>query len=97
MDAEEFVVRNLTDQATAFTQVADAMRTKLLSLPDAERAEVEQASRILRKMRASRAAGLDPHSDARQDTGGDLAGDRPLLPLTVANSADNARGSQDTA
>lgn len=64
------------------------MRTKLQSLPDAERAEVEQASSILRKMRASRAAGLDPH----QDTGGDLAGDRPLLPLTVANSADHAPG-----
>lgn len=67
MDADEFVVRNLADQASAFTQVAASMREKLAALPDAERAEVEAASAILRKLRASR----------------DLSGGHTLLPLTV--------------
>lgn len=60
MDADNFVVRNLADQAAAFTQVATAMRNKLQALPDAERAEVEQASTILRKMRAGRSHTLLP-------------------------------------
>ena len=68
IDADDFVVRNLTDQATAFSQVADAMRAKLQSLPETERAQVEQASALLRKARA----------------GSDLTGGRPLLPLAVA-------------
>lgn len=67
MDADDFVVRNLADQADAFTHVATSMRDKLDALPAAERAEVEQASAVLRKVRASR----------------DLAGGRTLLPLTV--------------
>jgi len=67
IDADDFVVRNLTDQATAFGQVAEAMRTELQSLPETERAQVEQASALLRKARA----------------GSDLTGGRPLLPLTV--------------
>lgn len=67
IDAEDFVLRNLTDQAVAFGQVAAAMRTKLHSLPETARAELEQASALLRKARA----------------GGDLRGGRPLLPLTV--------------
>lgn len=33
IDAEDFVLRNLTDQATAFGQVAAAMRAKLQALP----------------------------------------------------------------
>jgi hypothetical protein len=67
MDVDDFVIRNLTDQATAFTQIATAMREKVRDLPEAERAEVESASAILRKVRASR----DPSAG------------RPLLPLTV--------------
>ncbi|HTZ44882.1 MAG TPA: site-specific integrase [Jatrophihabitans sp.] len=73
MDADEFVVRNLADQAAAFGQVAEAMRSKLQSLPEAERVEVEQASVLLRKVRAGRS--LD----------GNLSGGRPLLPLTATS------------
>jgi integrase len=70
MDTDEFVVRNLADQVTAFTQVAATMREKMQNLPEAERAEVEQASAVLRKLRA----------------GGDVSGGHRLLPLTVKDT-----------
>jgi hypothetical protein len=60
MGVEEFVTRNLTDQSTAFTHVADTMREKLATLPDTERVEVEQAGAVLRKLRAARAYPLLP-------------------------------------
>jgi hypothetical protein len=78
MNADDFVVRNLADQATAYAQVADTMRDKLQTLPAAERAEVEHASTVLRKMRAGR----HQHSNLV----GDLVGDRTLLPLTVKDT-----------
>ena len=53
MDVDAFVVRNLDEQITAFGQVAATMRHTLDALPADERAEVEQASRILRKARAA--------------------------------------------
>jgi hypothetical protein len=56
IDADEFVIRNLTDQITAFTDVADRMRQHLHQLPQVERAEVEEASKVLRRSRAPRAA-----------------------------------------
>ena len=68
MDADEFVVRNLADQADAFAGVAVVMRDKLQALPDTERAEVEEASILLRKVRAGRDAGREHKS----------------LPLTIA-------------
>jgi len=52
MDVDAFVVRNLDEQITAFGQVAATMRRTLEALPADERAEVEEASRILRKARA---------------------------------------------
>jgi integrase len=52
MDAAEFVITSLTAQITAFEQVADRMRRRLTALPTAERAEIEEASTILRKARA---------------------------------------------
>jgi len=54
MDVGSFVTRNLDEQITAFNQVAATMRHTLDSLPADERAEVEQASRILRKARAAK-------------------------------------------
>jgi integrase len=71
MDVDDFVVRNLADQANAFTTVATTMRDALSSLPEHERAEVEQASRVLRTVRAGR----------------DLADGRRLLPLTITNQS----------
>jgi integrase len=55
MEADEFVVRNLADQAAAFGQVAQTMRERLAQLPEDERTEVEVASTLLRKLRAGRA------------------------------------------
>lgn len=60
MDADDFVVRNLTDQAEAFTAIAASMRDRLRALPASERAEVEQASALLRKLRASTSHPLLP-------------------------------------
>lgn len=48
MNADDFVVRNLADQITAFTNVADTMRNRLTSLPPNEREEIEEASAVLR-------------------------------------------------
>ncbi len=67
MDADDFVVRNLSDQAEAFGRVAEVMRDRLASLPEQDRAEVEAASATLRKMRAGR----------------DDTADRRLIPLRV--------------
>jgi integrase len=52
IDADDFVVRNLSDQADAYRQVAATMRDKLAALTDTERSEVEAASATLRKLRA---------------------------------------------
>ncbi|MFE3906733.1 tyrosine-type recombinase/integrase [Streptomyces sp. NPDC059153] len=53
MEAAEFVTTALTAQISAFEQVTSRMRRQLASLPDAERQEIEEASAILRKARAS--------------------------------------------
>ncbi|MET7903375.1 site-specific integrase [Streptomyces sp. NPDC005355] len=53
MDAEEWVVRNLSEEVAAFKDVAEKMKAKLDQLAPEERAEVEEASKILRKARAA--------------------------------------------
>lgn len=60
MDADEFVIRNLTDQITAFTEVATTMTRQLDQLPGEERAAIEDASAVLRKTRAMRDHNLLP-------------------------------------
>ncbi|MER7514590.1 site-specific integrase [Streptomyces lavendulae] len=52
MDAAEFVITALTAQISAFEQVTDRMRRQLASLPAAERQEIEEATTVLRKVRA---------------------------------------------
>lgn len=54
MDADDFVIRNLTDQINAFKDVATTMSTQLDQLPSEERAAIEEASTVLRKTRAIR-------------------------------------------
>ncbi|MER7408111.1 tyrosine-type recombinase/integrase [Streptomyces sp. NPDC000070] len=68
MDADDFVVRNLTDQITAFTNVGDTMRNRLSSLSEDEREEIEEASAVLRKVRASRDHKLLPLTVIRKDS-----------------------------
>jgi integrase len=52
MDVDDFVVRNLNDQITAFREVLTSMREGLQKLPPDERQRVEEASTVLRKVRA---------------------------------------------
>ncbi|WP_329255016.1 site-specific integrase [Streptomyces sp. NBC_01478] len=54
MDADGFVIRNLSDQITAFTDVSHRMRKQLSDMPEEERQEIEEASAVLRKVRATR-------------------------------------------
>ncbi|MFI0976435.1 tyrosine-type recombinase/integrase [Streptomyces sp. NPDC021093] len=60
MDAAEFVITALSAQITAFEQVVDRMRRRLASLPTAERADIEEASTVLRKARAGNSHTLLP-------------------------------------
>ncbi|MEU2736756.1 tyrosine-type recombinase/integrase [Streptomyces sp. NPDC007095] len=52
MGAADFVIRNLNDQITAFQGVSESQKEKLASMPDEMRDEVEEASKVLRKLRA---------------------------------------------
>jgi hypothetical protein len=54
MDADEFVIRNLTDQINAFTEVTATLTRKLDQLPAEDRTAIEEASTVLRKTRAMR-------------------------------------------
>jgi integrase len=50
----DYVQANLTAEIDAFTKVAETMRRRLNELPSDERADVEDASRLLRRARAGR-------------------------------------------
>jgi hypothetical protein len=54
MEAADYVIANLTGEIDAFARVAERMRRRLAELGDEERAEVEEASRLLRRARAAR-------------------------------------------
>jgi dynactin complex subunit len=54
MEAAVYVITNLTAEIDAFSRVAEQMRRRLAELGDDERAEVEEASRLLRRARAAR-------------------------------------------
>ncbi|MFJ9822539.1 hypothetical protein ACIRU3_46540 [Streptomyces sp. NPDC101151] len=52
MDADAFVIRNITDQIEAFQGVIERMNARMEELPAEIQAEVAEASRVLRKVRA---------------------------------------------
>nr|WP_237543708.1 tyrosine-type recombinase/integrase [Streptomyces sp. SID5594] len=52
MEVDEFVVRNLDDQITAFKGTVETVRKLMESMGQDERDEVEEASAVLRKVRA---------------------------------------------
>lgn len=54
MDAADYVITNLSAEIDAFGRVAQRMRRRLSKLTAEERSEVEEASRILRRVRAAR-------------------------------------------
>ncbi|MEV6764523.1 hypothetical protein AB0N16_28545 [Streptomyces sp. NPDC051105] len=49
----EFVVRNFTDQIDSFQNVVASIRRQLEAIPDDERRHLEEASAVLRKVRAA--------------------------------------------
>lgn len=65
MGAAEFVTTTLTAQITAYQRVTDRMNTHLASLPASERAQIEEASTVLRKVRAGDNHTLLPLTTAR--------------------------------
>lgn len=54
MDAAAYVLSNLSAEIDAFARVVEAMRRRLAELGPDERAEVEEASRLLRRARGAR-------------------------------------------
>ena len=60
MDAAGYVLASLTAEIDAFTAVTEAMHRKLSQMDPAQRAEIEEASRILRRARAARTLPLIP-------------------------------------
>jgi integrase len=68
MDAAGYVLASLTAEIDAFTAVASTMRRRLSELDPAQRAEVEEASRILRRARAARSLPLTDITSRATDT-----------------------------
>ena len=68
MNAADYVLASLTAEIDAFTTVAETMRRKLSGLDPAQRAEVEEASRILRRARAARTLPLTDITSRATDT-----------------------------
>ena len=52
MGADDFVIRNFTDQITSFDRVRTRMREALHNLDPDERKQIEEASVVLRRARA---------------------------------------------
>ncbi|GGQ23572.1 hypothetical protein GCM10010279_34180 [Streptomyces mutabilis] len=64
--AADFVLANLGAQIDSFQEVATTMRDQLAALPDDERQQIEEASKILRKSRATQAHTLLPLTVVKQ-------------------------------
>ncbi|ATL32764.1 tyrosine-type recombinase/integrase [Streptomyces formicae] len=60
MGVDDFVIRNLSDQVTAFQGVIERMNERMTGLPEEIRAEIQEASRVLRKVRATNGRTLLP-------------------------------------
>ncbi|MED7826474.1 tyrosine-type recombinase/integrase [Streptomyces chiangmaiensis] len=52
MDAASFVIDNITARITSYEEVSEKMRRRMVSMPDDERAELEEAATVLRRVRA---------------------------------------------
>jgi hypothetical protein len=68
MDAASFVVDNLTAQIVSYEEVTEKMRRRMASMPDEERAELEEAAAVLRRLRAGESRKLLPLTVIQQDT-----------------------------
>ncbi|SCF61179.1 MULTISPECIES: hypothetical protein [unclassified Streptomyces] len=52
MDTAAFVIDNISSEITAYDEIAEKMRGQLADLPAEERAELEDAAVMLRRLRA---------------------------------------------
>jgi integrase len=68
MDTAGYVLASLTAEIDAFAAVAEAMHRKLSQMDPAQRAEIEEASRILRRARAARTLPLIPSAALATET-----------------------------
>ena len=66
--AADYVAASMAAEIGAFTAVADTMRRRLSELDPAQRAEVEEASRTLRRARAARTLPLTDITSRAADT-----------------------------
>ncbi|MGH3755742.1 MAG: tyrosine-type recombinase/integrase [Pseudonocardiaceae bacterium] len=71
MDAAAFVLTAMTEEINAYHAVAATMRTRLAELPAPERAGIEQAATVLRKIRAAGATTALPLTVINHSTGTD--------------------------
>jgi hypothetical protein len=69
MDAAAFVTTGMDTEITAYEAVAATMRRNLAELPAGERAEIEQASAVLRKARLAGRRALLPLTVLTPDGG----------------------------
>jgi hypothetical protein len=69
MSAADYVIANMSTEIDAFTHVVDTMRRRLAELGAEQRAEIEEASTILRRARAARRIPITPVSTAGKETG----------------------------
>jgi integrase len=94
MEVAAFVLDAMTEEINAYDAVAATMRTRLAGLPADERAEIENAATVLRKIRAGThtpdSTGTGPDS-----TGTSALGSRVLLPLTVVEHSPAPADSGD--
>jgi hypothetical protein len=69
MRAADYVIANMSSEIDAFNRVVDTMRRRLAELGAEQRAEIDEASRILRRARAARRIPITPVSTSGRQTG----------------------------
>ena len=69
IEAADYVIANMSSEIDAFNRVADTMRRRLTELEPEQRAEIDDASAILRRARAARRIPITPSSTSGRQTG----------------------------
>jgi integrase len=69
MQAADYVIANMSSEIDAFNRVVDTMRRRLSELEPEQRAEIDEASRILRRARAARRIPITPVTTSGKQTG----------------------------
>lgn len=69
MEAADYVIANMSSEIDAFNRVVDTMRRRLAELDSEQRAEIDDAGRILRRARAARRIPIIPVATSGTKTG----------------------------